>query len=77
MRRQKRSIEVRMSSADLVQRSGREQAFRREMRIATPDLAPPNETVALRDPTPASVTHATAYRIIVAQRWLEMSEAGH
>ena len=36
-----------MSSADLVQRSGREQAFCREMRIATPDLAPPNETVKI------------------------------
>ena len=70
-----------------------EQNDLRALRIATRDLAPPNETVkigalltlsvttrafvALRDPKPASATHATAYRITVAQRWLEISEAGH
>ena len=82
-----------MSSADLVQRSGREQAFCREMRIATPDLAPPNETVKIgalidaeRDDTrlrcPAR-SHAGlrdsrhGLQNYSSQRWLEISEAGH
>src|SRR4051812_34109701 len=72
---------------------GGEQNDLRALRIATPDLAPPNETVkigalmtlsvmtrafvALPDPTLASATHATVYRIRVAQSWLEISEAGH
>ena len=65
-----------MSSADLVQRSGRGQAFCREMNSSMAAISSLTDVWAPRLIC-FSASRAKNYGITVARKWLEIFEAGH